>query len=73
MPGVTVSGVSGASFALAEHAHCVTGFTLALCQVNGLLKDSEAARPLSSTVLSLHTWLSTEHSLVGRVEMVRCS
>lgn len=73
MPGVTDSGVSGASFALAEHAYCVTGFTLALCQVGDLLNASEAARPLPSTVLSRHTWLPTEHSLVGRVEMVRCS
>lgn len=62
MPGVTVPGVSGASFALAEHAHCVTGFTLALCQVAGLFIASEAARPQSNTVLSPHTWLSTEQA-----------
>lgn len=62
MPGVTVPAVSGASFALAEQAHRVTGFSLALCQVGGLLNASEAVRPLFSTVLSPHTWLSTEQA-----------
>lgn len=73
MPGVTVPGVSGVSFALAEHASCVIGFTLALCPVGGSRDALEAAEPLSSLVLSQHTWLCPGQSLVGHMETVRCS
>lgn len=75
MPRGTVPGVSGVSCALAGHDHCVTGLTLALCPVGGLLSALEAAKPPSGTMLSLHALLSTVPvgGLVGHMERVRGS
>jgi hypothetical protein len=72
---VTVPGVSGVSFALAGHAHCITGFALALCPVVAYFMPWKLSHLCLSTLLSLHAWLSTGPavSLVSHVEVVRSS
>lgn len=72
---VTVPGVSGLSLALAGHAHCVIGFTLALCLVVAYSMPWKLSHFHLSTLLSLHARLSPGPvvGLVSHVEMVRGS